>query len=157
VFLMLLSSGLGSYVSRRWFPEEAATHEGGALSRSPLLLLLGIVTGLTLYLWLLPWLLASAVGLPFALKLLLSASVLVPIGFLMGMPFPTGLRLLAGTAFAPADSSVEWAWAMNAASSVLGSVLAMVIAIQFGLTAILISGALAYLLAAASARQLKRT
>jgi hypothetical protein len=35
---------------------------------------------------------------------------------------------------ANSDNSVEWAWAMNAAASVLGSVLAMVIAIQFGLT-----------------------
>jgi hypothetical protein len=39
---------------------------------------------------------------------------------------------------------VEWAWALNAASSVLGSVLAMVIAIQFGLHAALACGALAY-------------
>jgi hypothetical protein len=36
---------------------------------------------------------------------------------------------------------------MNAGSSVLGSVLAMVIAIQFGLNATLACGALAYLLA----------
>ena len=56
----------------------------------------------------------------------------------MGMPFPTGLRALAATPAPefPAwqDNAVEWAWAMNAAASVLGSVLAMVIAIQFGLT-----------------------
>jgi len=36
---------------------------------------------------------------------------------------------------------------MNAASSVLGSVLAMIIAIQFGLNATLTCGAMAYLLA----------
>ena len=72
----------------------------------------------------------------------------------MGMPFPTGLRALAA---APApefpagrdasNNAVEWAWAMNAAASVLGSVLAMVIAIQFGLTVTLACGAAAYLLA----------
>ncbi len=39
---------------------------------------------------------------------------------------------------------------MNAAASVLGSVLAMVIAIQFGLTATLACGAAAYLLALAA-------
>jgi hypothetical protein len=44
---------------------------------------------------------------------------------------------------------VEWAWAMNAASSVLGSVVAIIIAIQFGLNATLASGALAYFLALA--------
>ena len=36
---------------------------------------------------------------------------------------------------------------MNAAASVLGSVLAMVLAIQFGLTVTLACGAMAYLLA----------
>ncbi len=85
--------------------------------------------------------------------------VLVPLGLAMGMPFPTGLRALAGTGEVelpaselgePAnleDNSVEWAWAMNAASSVLGSVLAMVIAIHFGLNVTLAGGAAAYLLA----------
>ena len=72
----------------------------------------------------------------------------------MGMPFPTGLRALAALP-APefpageeaSDNAVEWAWAMNAAASVLGSVLAMVIAIQFGLTVTLSCGAAAYVLA----------
>jgi diaminopimelate epimerase len=44
-------------------------------------------------------------------------------------------------------NSIEWAWAMNAASSVLGSVLAIVIAIEFGLNVTLACGAGAYALA----------
>jgi len=75
--------------------------------------------------------------------LLISALVLAPLGFLMGMPFPTGLRLVP---------TVEWAWALNAAASVLGSVMAMVIAIQFGLTITLLSAAVAYALAALFSR-----
>ena len=74
----------------------------------------------------------------------------------MGMPFPTGLRALAASSSSEfladqnaAGNAVEWAWAMNAAASVLGSVLAMVIAIQFGLTITLACGAAAYLLALA--------
>jgi hypothetical protein len=77
--------------------------------------------------------------LPFVIKLFVSAVVLAPLGFLMGMPFPTGLRLV---------QTVEWAWALNAAASVMGSVLAMVIAIHFGLTITLLCAALAYALAA---------
>jgi len=71
------------------------------------------------------------------------------------MPFPTGLRALAArTNSVPGnravdDNAVEWAWAMNAAASVLGSVLAMVIAIQFGLNVTLACGVAAYLLALA--------
>jgi len=66
----------------------------------------------------------------------------------MGMPFPSGLRALAGAPapeFPPqSHNAVEWAWAVNAGSSVLGSVLAVVIAIQYGLNVTLLCGALAY-------------
>jgi len=92
---------------------------------------------------LLPWLLSAAVGLPFAVKLMVSALVLSPLGFLMGMPFPTGLKLV---------ETVEWAWALNAAASVLGSVMAMVIAIEFGLGFTLFCAAVAYSLAAGFSR-----
>jgi len=77
--------------------------------------------------------------------------LLVPLGFAMGMPFPTGLRAFSSNPSVPGqtanENAVEWAWAMNAASSVLGSVLAMVMAIQFGLNATLAGGAAAYLTA----------
>ena len=96
------------------------------------------------------------VGLAFEYRLLVSGALLVPLGLVMGMPFPTGLRALA-MAYGSApdsetqtnvkDNAVEWAWAMNAAASVLGSVLAMVIAIQFGLNVTLACGVAAYLLA----------
>jgi hypothetical protein len=66
----------------------------------------------------------------------------------MGMPFPTGLRLVA---------AVEWAWALNAAASVLGSVAAMVVAIHFGLTITLACAAAAYVLAALFSRTWRHT
>ena len=149
IFLLLLSSGAGSLLSRRWLSQAAR-------GWIPLLVL---ILGIALSTWALPGLLGAFIGVPFAMKLLLSAVVLVPLGFAMGMPFPTGLRALAGMVEVelPAaecgepinapDNSVEWAWAMNAASSVLGSVLAMVIAIHFGLNVTLACGAVAYLLA----------
>jgi hypothetical protein len=143
VFLMLLSSGVGSLVSRRWLKETAR----GWL---PLAL---IIAALLLYVYALPGVLHALVGLAFAEKLLVSAILLVPLGFAMGMPFPTGLRALASLpvpefpAAGAGDSAVEWAWAMNAASSVLGSVLAIVIAIHLGLNVTLACGASAYFVA----------
>jgi len=135
VFLMLLSSGGGSLASRKWMVQ----------TRRCWLPLTLIIAALIAYVFVLPAILNALVGLPFVAKLLISALILVPLGFAMGMPFPTGLRALANM---PAkNNSVEWAWAMNAASSVLGSVLAMVIAIQFGLNMTLACGAFAYLLA----------
>jgi hypothetical protein len=133
VFLLLLSSGAGSVAARRRIS-----------SGSKILPLLGLISAFIVVLVvLLPWLLSAAIGLPFVIKLLLSGVVLAPLGFLMGMPFPTGLRLV---------KTVEWAWALNAAASVLGSVMAMIIAIHFGLTVTLLCAALAYLLAGLCSR-----
>ncbi len=142
VFLLLLSSGAGSMVSRWWLANTSRVW-------LPLLL---VAAALLLYVAVLPSLLGHLVGLPFPVKLLISAGLLVPLGFAMGMPFPTGLRALAD---ATTGNLVEWAWAMNAASSVLGSVLAIIIAIQFGLNITLATGAVAYLLAIVLARTLR--
>jgi spermidine synthase len=142
IFLLLLSSGAGSLFSRRCLPRA----QRGWI---PLLLVLLVLVADVVFL---PERLAALVGMGFAYRLLVSGLLLIPLGFVMGMPFPTGLRILAWSP-APAfpgqgaDNAVEWAWAMNAGASVLGSVLAMVIAIQFGLTVTLACGAAAYLLA----------
>ena len=158
IFLLLLSSGAGSLFSRRCLPDAAR-------GWIPLLLL---IAAICLYTGGLIHLLAALIGLPFAAKLMVSAVVLVPLGFAMGMPFPTGLRsfaqaptvgLPASELGEPADTTgnaVEWAWAMNAASSVLGSVLAMVVAIHFGLNVTLACAAAAYLLALALLPTLRR-
>jgi spermidine synthase len=144
IFLLMLSSGAGSLVSRRWLPRTE-------LAWMPLLL---VIIALVAHVFLLPHALAAWVGLRFVYRLVISGLLLVPLGFVMGMPFPTGLRALAAgpvvdvpSGATAADNAVEWAWAMNAAASVLGSVLAMVIAIQFGLNVTLACGVAAYLLA----------
>ncbi len=85
VFLLLLSSGAGSMFSKRWLRDSARLW-------MPLSM---IVLVLLFYVGILPWLLDFLVGLPFPAKLLVSAALLVPLGFIMGTPFPTGLRMLA--------------------------------------------------------------
>ncbi len=82
VFLMLLSSGAGSLVSRRWFSEPTRVAVA----------LVFIVVALLIYVLRCRTLLEAMIGLPFAAKLLMSALLLVPLGFAMGMPFPSGLR-----------------------------------------------------------------
>lgn len=150
VFLLLLSSGAGSFASRKYLADPARI-------RLPLSL---IVIAIFAHVLLLPRILTATVGLPFVVKLGISGALLIPLGFAMGMPFPTGLRWLAEprshSTMATATSEVaedndvvEWAWAMNAASSVLGSVLAMVLAVRFGLNFTLAQAAAAYLIALA--------
>ncbi len=134
VFLMLLSSGLGSMMSRRLFTDPRRVKAAFGV----------VIALLAVYYFALSPLLHSLIGLPQSIKVFIAALLIIPLGFAMGMPFPSGLRMLWETR--TDDNLVEWAWAMNAASSVLGSVLSMTIAIQFGLGVTLICGALAYIL-----------
>jgi len=139
IFLLMLSSGAGSLLSRRWLRRTE-------MAWMPLVVVIAALLADVVFL---PRALASWVGLDFGYRLLVSGALLVPLGLVMGMPFPTGLRALAEKQVnaGPTEGTVEWAWAMNAAASVLGSVLAMVIAIQFGLNATLACGVAAYLFA----------
>ena len=136
IFLMLLSSGAGSLTARRL--------TAGKRVLTPVIF--SIVIGILAYLGVLAPILRSLVGLSFWVKLLVSGALIVPLGFVMGMPFPTGLRLLDQRSIGE-HGLTEWAWAMNASASVLGSVVAMVIALHFGLNVTFFCGAVAYSLA----------
>ena len=86
-----------------------------------------------------------AAGWPLIAKMAITALAIAPAAFLMGMPFPAGLRRLE-LHHAP---SVRWAWSLNAAASVLGSAGAIVLAIYLGLRATLLIGGVLYLIAMA--------
>jgi len=62
----------------------------------------------------------------------------------MGIPFPTGLRLLGRTA----PQLIPWAWTVNGAVSVLAPLLAIMTAMAVGFRGVLLLGAAAYFLAA---------
>ena len=81
---------------------------------------------------------------PLALKMAATVAVIAPLGFLMGIPFPIGLAAIEKWE----KSAVRWAWSMNAASSVLGSAMAIFLAIYLGLYQTLVLGGLLCLVAA---------
>ena len=135
LFALLLFTGLGSLLSGR-------TSEGGLVRQ--LCLAGGGVAALTLvYTLVLGPLLHAAIGWSFTVRVLLSVALIAPAGLLMGMMLPTGIRLVSGRH----GEIVPWAWGLNGAASVFGSVLAMVIAIHTGFTVTLICGAALYVLA----------
>ena len=84
--------------------------------------------------------LSAAVGVPLWLKIAFTVLLIAPAGFVMGMAFPTGLDRLERWH----KPSVRWAWSINAASSVLGSVGALVSAIYTGLFQTMLLGGLFY-------------
>jgi hypothetical protein len=138
IFSMLLSGGLGSFASKRLVR--------GDMRRLARVLML-IVAAVLVLAAVLPPISESGVALPFAVKVLISVALISPLGFAMGMPFPTGLTLLERVM----PGSVRWAWAINAASSVMGSAAAMFLAIYLGLKLTIVIGGLLYLAAWISA------
>jgi hypothetical protein len=135
IFTMLLASGLGSNYSKRIVQNNPERLRIVLLFIVILVPVLGYFAGLV-----------SSVGpaWPLPVKMLSTVVVVAPLAFLMGIPFPTGLATLETWE----KSAVRWGWSMNAASSVLGSALAIFLAIYLGLYQTLVVGGSLYLVAA---------
>ena len=136
LFALLLSSGLGSLSSARISPILA---RGPSLW--PLLLLLVVlpVFGATT-----PHILSTYQGSVTPLRVVIATVILFPAGFLMGTAFPLGMRV-ATIRF---PTLTPWFWGVNGAASVLSSVLAVVIALTFGISAAFWTGFSSYCAAA---------
>jgi len=136
LFCVLLFSGLGSRFGSRKLKASTV-----------LLLLVGL---LAVYIFLLPPLIHSTLGFPILARLAATIALIAPIGFLMGIPFPGGLLWMRGisSGMDAADSGmVAWVWGVNGASSVVASILASLLALSFGFTAVFTAGSACYLLA----------
>jgi len=135
LFVLLIASSCGSLVSER-------------MSR---------------WIWLLPVLLAAfifaspnvtraftAASTP--VRIGVSALMLFPCGFFMGMAFPLGVKKAL---YAHKGAPTAWYWGINGAFSVISSVLAVVVALFWGVTVTLAVGLAAYVVGLAALGDLK--
>jgi hypothetical protein len=72
-----------------------------------------------------------------------TVAALAPLGLVMGMPLPSAVRLLSRQA----PEIIPWAWGLNGAASVMGSVAALTIALAAGFDQALLTAAALYALA----------
>ncbi len=91
--------------------------------------------------FLLLWTVARTLDRPFAVRVAIAATALVCAGAMMGMPLPLGMARFD-------DRDRSWYWAVNGATSVLASVLALVIALIAGFAVVLGCAIVAYSIAA---------
>jgi MFS family permease len=133
LFSILLASSAGSALSSRFGDLRA--------SLKPLLAAIAVVV--VVYVLALPHVFYGLVHLEAPWRMAVCALVLAPLGLLLGMPMPVGIRLLAEVA----PALVPWAWGVNGAASVLGSVGAIALAMLAGFDATLVCGAGLYLVA----------
>jgi len=87
-----------------------------------------------------PVLFRMALGLSLPLRVLLGVGALAPIGILLGMPFPTALRIVSETS----SSLVPWSWGVNGFFTVIGTISAQILAMTFGFRFVLLCGAICY-------------
>ncbi len=91
-------------------------------------------------------------GSSLTVRVLLVAGTLLPIGFLLGIFFPLALRRASQ---AGSDGGiVAWGWGINCAFSVLGGILAIIIAQFQGFNAVLLLACVAYCMALLAFRRI---
>jgi hypothetical protein len=139
----LVFAGLGSAASEplaRWLDKT-----GWSLAT---LAVGGIAVVSAGYVFLLPVVFKSFIGFADTAKIVVSFVLIAPLAFCMGMPFPLGLMRLADRA----PDFIPWAWGINGFASVTSAVLATLLAIEFGFTAVIVLALFVYGVAAAALR-----
>ena len=129
LFAVLLASGVGSMMSPR-VPWRAGAW---------LLVVLAVV-----YPFLVRWLTDLVLPAPLLARVTIGAVAIAPLGFFMGIMFPSGIAHLEHRA----PQLVPWAWGINGTISVISAVVAALLALAFGFTVVLLTGAVGYGLAA---------
>jgi len=141
LFSLILSSGLGSLASGR-FPLNSGNH----------IAFWGAIVGgyFLLAQWGLTHLFEATTAQPLLVRILISLAVVMPVGFLMGFAFPTGMSLVEKVDAEP----TPWFWGINGATGVLASVLAVMVSMAFGINVTMFIAGLCYLALIPTARAL---
>ena len=130
ISVMLIASGAGSYYSSRLQLSRSFLHR----------VLLFIISILLLLALLLSPFLQTITGWPALAKLVISFIVITVPSFLMGIPFPTGLKLLSDIEV----RNIPWAWGVNGCMSVISASLASLVAVEAGFKAMMFVAAVSY-------------
>jgi len=131
---LLAASGAGSALSA-WGTARFGT--AGYVRR-----VVGLLAGvLALYALILTPLFHALLGIPLVARILIAVVLVSGPGLLMGALLPSGVRV----ANEMGRGTVAWGWGLNGAASVVGSILAMALSMNFGFTLSLVAGIAVYL------------
>jgi hypothetical protein len=143
LFSLLLGTGIGAFISRRI--EHARVRDVTVRALAGVALVaVAAALGLAR---------AIDVGIPWPLpaRIVFAVALVAPVGILLGMPLPGGMRLVA----AGRTEIIPWGWGINGAFSVVGATLAVFIAMNWGFSVTLLSAAAVYMLAALTLRSVR--
>ncbi|WP_235213086.1 hypothetical protein [Alkalihalobacillus alcalophilus] len=126
---LLISGGIGSAYSTKWKREEDR--------RFVPILLVAFLTSVV-YL-LIHFYYQSELALSTFQRTLLVITMLIPVGFFIGMPFPYGMSRLK-------KHQISISWGINGLMTVAGSIVAAMLSLTFGMNLTIIVGIVVYLL-----------
>jgi hypothetical protein len=143
LFSILIFTGIGSFWSRRWL-------EGGRarIWSVPF----GVVALMGLVVLCGDWVVELAIGEGLAVRAAVAALAVAPVAILLGMPFAHGVRLLNRLN----PHFVPWAWAVNGSATVVGSVVSVIVSMNFGFHSVLLAAGAIYVLAFLAVDRLAR-
>lgn len=133
LFSILASAGIGSYLSKKFVTN---------LRQAMVFIILGLNAFIILQLLLTPIFFKAFLGQSLSVRILISIGLIAPLGLLMGMPFPLGIRLVDQVA----PKLIPWVWGINGYSTVIGSVLCVILALLLGFKFVLILAGVIYLI-----------
>jgi len=134
IFSLLIAAGAGSYYSSRFSNDPF---------RALRTVVMIVVVLMVLQVLLVPYLFRMFLSVSFAMRMALSVLFILPVGFFMGMPFPIGLSWTSKHY----PNFVAWAWGINGYATVIGSVVSVILALNFGFRAVLMIAAGIYIIA----------
>jgi len=135
----LVFAGIGSA-----FSESFAARLDAAGRSAVSVAVAGIAAIAIVHVLLLPTVFQSLIGQPDVVRIVISLGLIAPLAFFMGMPFPLGLARVT----AEATSFIPWAWGINGFASVIAAVLATLLAIELGFSAVIVVALVLYGVAA---------
>lgn len=143
---ILVFTGLGALWSNRFSAEP----------RRAIPVLLAVLAALTVgYRFLLGPLTDATLTAPFMVRVAIAFAVLAPLGLVLGMFMPFGLRTVGALSAHP-DEYVAWGWAINGVFSVIGSVLTTILSMSWGFRTVQLLAFAIYCVAVAALWQLDR-
>ncbi len=126
---LLVGMGTGSYSGKHLFGADS-------FRRLHIVSIAIVVVGI-LFFVASPVILGKALELALPLRAAVTFLIVLPLAFLLGIPFPSCIQLLAED---HKDQYIPWMYGINGSMSVLGSVLAVILSMLFGLTLTLFVG-----------------
>ncbi|HJY63629.1 MAG TPA: class I SAM-dependent methyltransferase [Ignavibacteria bacterium] len=133
---LLLASGLGSYFSGKYLNSNKKI-KSAFFTLLGLIILFGLLTNTIIY---------ATNSLSTIVRIMIAVCMLFPIGLLMGIAFPLGMRLVK----TGLEGIKPWLWGINGVTSVYATVITVIISMSWGISASYWTGFLFYVLAAVS-------